>query len=129
MSSLFALTKIPELCGFLSFFRTISESSINTNGNPFQGAEVVIIIMIIPFLSPDDLKDVDSRPWDFQAEECALRAAVDRFNHRRYDKGGGGGNNSSGGGPGVSAAALGGGNGTQSDRNKDVSVRTVLIHC
>ena len=23
--------------------------------------------------------DVDSRPWDFQAEECALRAAVDRF--------------------------------------------------
>ena len=22
--------------------------------------------------------DVDSRPWDFQAEECALRAAVDR---------------------------------------------------
>lgn len=31
--------------------------------------------------------DVDSRPWDFQAEECALRAAVDRFNQRRYDKG------------------------------------------
>jgi len=31
--------------------------------------------------------DVDSRPWDFQAEECALRAAVDRFNYRRYDKG------------------------------------------
>ena len=30
--------------------------------------------------------DVDSRPWDFQAEECALRAAVDRFNHRRYDR-------------------------------------------
>ena len=23
--------------------------------------------------------DVDSRPWDFQAEECALRAAVDRY--------------------------------------------------
>ena len=33
------------------------------------------------------LSDVDSRPWDFQAEECALRAAVDRFNYRRYDKG------------------------------------------
>jgi len=32
--------------------------------------------------------DVDSRPWDFQAEECALRSAVDRFNNRRYDKGG-----------------------------------------
>ena len=30
------------------------------------------------------LSDVDSRPWDFQAEECALRAAVDRFNYRRY---------------------------------------------
>ena len=30
--------------------------------------------------------DVDSRPWDFQAEECALRAAVDRFNNRRYNK-------------------------------------------
>lgn len=28
--------------------------------------------------------DVDSRPWDFQAEECALRSAVDRFNNRRY---------------------------------------------
>ena len=41
--------------------------------------------------------DVDSRPWDFQvttdsmscltrprqAEECALRSAVDRFNNRR----------------------------------------------
>lgn len=30
--------------------------------------------------------DVDSRPWDFQAEECALRAAVDRFNNRRYNR-------------------------------------------
>lgn len=30
--------------------------------------------------------DVDSRPWDYQAEECSLRAAVDRFNHRRYQK-------------------------------------------
>jgi len=28
--------------------------------------------------------DLDARPWDFQAEECALRAAVDRFNSRRY---------------------------------------------
>jgi len=34
--------------------------------------------------------DVDSRPWDFQAEECALRSAVDRFNNRRYDRGQGG---------------------------------------
>ena len=28
--------------------------------------------------------DIDARPWDFQAEECALRACVDRFNNRRY---------------------------------------------
>lgn len=28
--------------------------------------------------------DIDARPWDFQAEECALRAAVDEFNNRRY---------------------------------------------
>lgn len=27
---------------------------------------------------------MDARPWDFQAEECALRACVDRFNNRRY---------------------------------------------
>ena len=30
------------------------------------------------------LLDLDARPWDFQAEECALRACVDRFNNRRY---------------------------------------------
>ena len=30
--------------------------------------------------------DVGSRPWDFQAEECLLRSAVDRFNHRRYGR-------------------------------------------
>jgi hypothetical protein len=30
--------------------------------------------------------DVDSRPWDYQAEECSLRSAVDRFNHRRYQR-------------------------------------------
>ncbi|KAI0208952.1 Striatin-interacting protein 1 [Lamellibrachia satsuma] len=28
--------------------------------------------------------DMDARPWDFQAEECALRASADRFNNRRY---------------------------------------------
>ncbi|CAG5134028.1 unnamed protein product [Candidula unifasciata] len=33
--------------------------------------------------------DMDARPWDFQAEECALRACVDRFNNRRYTNGGG----------------------------------------
>lgn len=30
------------------------------------------------------VSDLDARPWDFQAEECALRASVDRFNNRRY---------------------------------------------
>lgn len=38
-----------------------------------------------PFLwSP--LADLDARPWDFQAEECALRASIERFNARRYDR-------------------------------------------
>lgn len=31
--------------------------------------------------------DVDARPWDFQDEECALKACVDRFNARRYGSG------------------------------------------
>ncbi|XP_072521994.1 striatin-interacting protein 1 homolog isoform X2 [Salminus brasiliensis] len=30
--------------------------------------------------------DLDARPWDFQAEECSLRASIERFNSRRYDK-------------------------------------------
>uniref|UniRef100_A0A8C3VE50 Striatin interacting protein 1 n=1 Tax=Catharus ustulatus TaxID=91951 RepID=A0A8C3VE50_CATUS len=30
--------------------------------------------------------DLDARPWDFQAEECALRASIERFNARRYDR-------------------------------------------
>ncbi|XP_065357206.1 striatin-interacting protein 1 homolog [Calliphora vicina] len=41
--------------------------------------------------------DLDSCPWDFQAEECTLLACVDRFNLRRYpeatQKCGAGGNN------------------------------------
>jgi len=55
--------------------------------------------------------DMDARPWDFQAEECALRSNVDRFNTRRYGSllagvsstgpgGGGGGPGGPGGGPG-----------------------------
>lgn len=49
--------------------------------------------------------DMDARPWDFQAEECALRSNVDRFNTRRYGNllgGVGSGSVTSGGGPGVS---------------------------
>ncbi|RXM99631.1 Adenosylhomocysteinase 3 [Acipenser ruthenus] len=30
--------------------------------------------------------DIDARPWDFQAEECALRESIEKFNSRRYDK-------------------------------------------
>ena len=28
--------------------------------------------------------DIDSRPWDFQAQEFALQASINRFHHRRY---------------------------------------------
>ncbi|KAF3819344.1 hypothetical protein GH733_013494 [Mirounga leonina] len=31
-------------------------------------------------------KNIDARPWDFQAEECTLRANIEAFNSRRYDK-------------------------------------------
>ncbi|NXK43321.1 STRP1 protein, partial [Piprites chloris] len=37
-------------------------------------------------LPPSLLPDLDARPWDFQAEECALRASIERFNARRYDR-------------------------------------------
>ncbi|CAB1333736.1 unnamed protein product [Coregonus sp. 'balchen'] len=30
--------------------------------------------------------DIDARPWDFQAEECALRESIEKFNSRRYEK-------------------------------------------
>ncbi|XP_048865403.1 striatin-interacting protein 1 homolog isoform X1 [Brienomyrus brachyistius] len=30
--------------------------------------------------------DIDARPWDFQAEECALRESIELFNRRRYGK-------------------------------------------
>ncbi|NXN34526.1 STRP1 protein, partial [Nycticryphes semicollaris] len=40
-----------------------------------------------PFDTPFSLcLDLDARPWDFQAEECALRASIERFNSRRYDR-------------------------------------------
>lgn len=39
-----------------------------------------------PFFAPD----IDARPWDFQAEECALRENIEKFNSRRYDKNGNG---------------------------------------
>ncbi|KAL2102357.1 hypothetical protein ACEWY4_001525 [Coilia grayii] len=31
--------------------------------------------------------DMDARPWDFQAEECALRESMERFHSRRYEGG------------------------------------------
>ncbi|XP_027766221.1 striatin-interacting protein 2-like [Empidonax traillii] len=30
--------------------------------------------------------DIDARPWDFQAEECTLRASIEAFNSRRYER-------------------------------------------
>ncbi|NXK42277.1 STRP2 protein, partial [Piprites chloris] len=30
--------------------------------------------------------DIDARPWDFQAEECTLRANIEAFNSRRYER-------------------------------------------
>ncbi|XP_064417269.1 striatin-interacting protein 2 [Latimeria chalumnae] len=30
--------------------------------------------------------DIDAKPWDFQAEECTLRANIESFNSRRYDQ-------------------------------------------
>lgn len=32
------------------------------------------------------ITDIDARPWDFQAEECTLRANIEAFNSRRYDR-------------------------------------------
>jgi hypothetical protein len=29
-------------------------------------------------------QDLDTQQWDFQADECALRTHIDRFNQRRY---------------------------------------------
>lgn len=60
--------------------------------------------------------DLESRPWDFQAEECTLRACVDRFNLRRYpeatQKCGTGGNNgnSTNNSDNSSSGNVGGGN-------------------
>ncbi|NXK90767.1 STRP2 protein, partial [Formicarius rufipectus] len=30
--------------------------------------------------------DIEARPWDFQAEECALRARIEAFHSRRYER-------------------------------------------
>lgn len=32
------------------------------------------------------IADIDARPWDFQAEECALRESIEKFNSRRYER-------------------------------------------
>lgn len=32
--------------------------------------------------------DLEARPWDFQAEEFALQASINRFHNRRYDRSG-----------------------------------------
>lgn len=51
---------------------------------------------------------MEPRPWDFQGEECILRACVDRFNNRRYISGGGGAAGANGL-RGVNSNAAGGG--------------------
>ncbi|XP_063073580.1 striatin-interacting protein 1 homolog [Engraulis encrasicolus] len=53
--------------------------------------------------------DMDARPWDFQAEECALRESIERFHGRRYEGGGasGGARGGPGGGPGGGCGAGG----------------------
>lgn len=69
--------------------------------------------------------DLESRPWDFQAEECTLRTCVDRFNNRRYPEAmqkcqtsiAGSNNGTSGGGGGAggttgNTGGIGGGSGT-----------------
>ena len=43
-----------------------------------------IILSLLPHHACNAVADLDAQPWDFQAEECALRACVDRFNNRRY---------------------------------------------
>ncbi|NXX11239.1 STRP1 protein, partial [Podargus strigoides] len=46
-----------------------------------------VLSPLTPLGHPSSLSpDLDARPWDFQAEECALRASIERFNSRRYDR-------------------------------------------
>lgn len=53
----------------------------------YQSVTIQIYIErgVTPPLSPL-VPDIDARPWDFQAEECALRESIEKFNSRRYDK-------------------------------------------
>lgn len=48
-----------------------------------KGSSVLSCIHFFPSLLPPD---IDARPWDFQAEECTLRANIEAFNSRRYDR-------------------------------------------
>ncbi|XP_022665963.1 striatin-interacting protein 1-like isoform X2 [Varroa destructor] len=56
--------------------------------------------------------DLDARPWDFQAEEFSLQAAINDFHRRRYDRlpgahpGGAGNQNSTGGSHGAEVDPL-----------------------
>ena len=43
-------------------------------------------LCVLISLSLSLVSDIDARPWDFQAEECALRESIERFNTRRYDR-------------------------------------------
>lgn len=48
--------------------------------------QYICIYVRFYWLCPSVISDIDARPWDFQAEECALRESIEKFNSRRYDK-------------------------------------------
>lgn len=50
-----------------------------------EHSKISKILIKYPLFSPF-VPDIDARPWDFQAEECALRESIEKFNSRRYDK-------------------------------------------
>lgn len=66
----------------------IKAKKVNKYKVKYQSVTIQIYIergVLTPPLSPL-VPDIDARPWDFQAEECALRESIEKFNSRRYDK-------------------------------------------
>lgn len=48
----------------------------------------VFILPVYIFFFFFSFLDLEARPWDFQAEEFALQASINRFHNRRYDRSG-----------------------------------------
>ncbi|NWR79725.1 STRP1 protein, partial [Centropus unirufus] len=67
---LVAACSVPYILLFVSTYKALSPRDLGPT------------CPLTPLLFPD----LDARPWDFQAEECALRASIERFNSRRYDR-------------------------------------------